>query len=98
MYRTTLLIIISSCLSLALLAQPGLKGKRLDTTQAILSADTTLAKLVEFRDSLAQVGPSAGDLREPEPADNTLFILLIVGAVIVIVWAGRRAWLRGRKA
>ncbi len=96
MYRITLLLFFSF-LSLFPFAQPGIKGKRLDTTQAILGADTTLTKLVEFRDSLARVGPAAEDLREPMPTDNTLFILLIVGSVIVIVWAGRRAWLRGRK-
>ena len=75
-------------------AQPRIKGKKLDTTQAVLGTDTTLSKLVELKDSLTKIGPKSDLLKEAEPADNTGMFLLILVAVLVIVWAGRRAWKR----
>jgi hypothetical protein len=46
---------------------------------------------------VAAVGPAKQDLREPEPTEKTGLILLILGMVTLIVWAGRRAWLRQHK-
>lgn len=90
--------ILFSCLIAASLeVQPRFKGKRLDTTQTVLGNDTTLKKLIEFKDSLAAVGPAQEGPREAKAADSSWMILLIVGASLLIVWAGRRAWLRQRR-
>ncbi|MBM3432555.1 MAG: hypothetical protein FJX92_06095 [Bacteroidetes bacterium] len=96
---TRILFLVVYCLTLSYfsLAQPGLKGKRLDTSVVILGKDTTLTKLVKFKDSVARLEPKRQDLREPKEADDGFYALLIAGAVVVIVWAGRRAWLRSRK-
>jgi hypothetical protein len=77
--------------------QPRFKGKRSDTTQTVLGDDTTIKKLIQFKDSIATVGPDTEGPRAPAPADSTGLVLLIVGSVLVIVWAGRRAWMRQRK-
>lgn len=78
-------------------AQPRFKGKRLDTTKVVLGNDTTLKKLIEFKDSLATIGPAEEAPRAPESPDTTWMAALIIGSMILIAWAGRRAWLRQRK-
>lgn len=78
-------------------AQPRIKGKRLDTTQTVLGADSTLIKLVEFKDSVTSLGPAETDLRAPEEVDMTWLTLLVLSSVFVIVWAGRRAWRRRKR-
>lgn len=80
--------------SLLVFAQPRFKGKMSDTTQTVLGDDTTIKKLIQFKDSVTKVGPGSDALREATESDNTALVLLIVGAVLVIVWAGRRAWKR----
>ena len=84
--------------SLRTAAQPRIKGKRLDTTQTVLGDDSTVKKLTAFKDSLAKVGPESEGPRKEEESDPTVLIVLIVGSVLVIIWAGRRAWLRQRKS
>jgi hypothetical protein len=78
-------------------AQPRFKGKRLDTSQAVLANDSTLEKLIQFKDSLESVGPAAEGPRPGKKSDSTGTILLVVGLAGLVVWAGRRAWLRRRK-
>ena len=78
-------------------AQPRFKGKRLDTTQAVLGTDSDITKLVKFKDSVAAVGPDTSTLREEEPREQTGMILLILAMLTLIAWAGRRAWLRQHK-
>ena len=90
-------LLLSSVIFSSVEAQPRFKGKRLDTTQAVLGNDTTLKKLIEFKDSLATLGPAQEGPRQPESVDSLWMIVLIVGATLLIVWAGRRAWLRQRK-
>jgi hypothetical protein len=89
-----LFLIIAAAMIQVIQAQPRIKGKRLDTTQSVLGADTTLTRLVEFKDSITKIGPSSDLLKESEESDNTVMILLIVGSLLVITWAGRRAWMR----
>lgn len=88
------ILLIAGWSVLPLQSQPRIKGKKLDTTQGILGTDTHLTKLVEFKDSINQIAPKSDLLKEPREADQTGLILLIVGAVGVILWAGRRAWKR----
>lgn len=98
MFRLSFLILlIWGALFQAVQAQPRIKGKKLDSSQSVLGTDTTLNKLVEFKDSLTQIGPKSDLLKEAEKADNTGLFLLIVGSLLVIVWAGRRAWKRRRQ-
>jgi hypothetical protein len=98
MFRfSVILTLFLSVLLCTVSAQPRFKGKRLDTTQAVLGADSDVTKLIKFKDSVAAVGPAKQDLREPEPTEKTGLILLILGMVTLIVWAGRRAWLRQHK-
>ena len=97
MKRILILVVCYLFLSSVSLAQPGLKGKRLDTSQVVLGKDTTLTKLVKFKDSVSKLEPKRQDLREPEETDDGFYALLIAGAVAVIVWAGRRAWIRSRR-
>lgn len=92
-----LLAVLGSLSFVSVHAQPRFKGKRLDTTQAVLGNDTTLKKLIEFKDSLATVGPAEEGPRPPESPNTTWMTALIVGTVVLIAWAGRRAWLRQRK-
>ncbi|MFM7671656.1 MAG: hypothetical protein ACKO6Q_03555 [Bacteroidota bacterium] len=92
-----LTILCLSLLSVTLWAQPGIKRKKLDTSIAVLKKDCTLTKLVAFKDSLEKVGPQTTDIREPKATDNTWLTLLVVGSVLLIVWAGRRAWMRRRE-
>ena len=91
------LLLLSNLHVIPLESQPRFKGKRLDTTQAVLGNDTTLKKLIEFKDSLTKVGPAEEGSLKPEPPDSTWMGVLIVGAALLIVWTGRRAWLRQRK-
>lgn len=79
-------------------AQPRIKGKRLDTTQPVFGDDTTVKRLLDFKDSLTTVGPKKEDPRELKESDPTSMIILILGSVFVIVWAGRRAWRRRRNS
>jgi hypothetical protein len=92
-----LLLLVVSLSVVSMYAQPRFKGKPLDTTQALLGDDTTLKKLIEFKDSLATVGPAEEGPRPLETSDTTWMIALIIGSVLLIVWAGRRAWLRQRR-
>lgn len=85
-------------ISPSLIAQPRIKGKKFDTTQAVFGDDTTVKKLIEFKDSMAAVGPKTEGPREATESDPTGMIILILGSLIVIIWAGRRAWLRRRNA
>lgn len=92
-----LLLIVIASFFLPVDAQPGFKGKRMDTTQTVLGQDSNLVKVIELRDSFATVGPADEGLREPAKTDSTWMVLLVVAAAILILWAGRRAWLRQRK-
>ncbi len=98
MIRVLFLIVVCTVYAHAVHAQPRIKGKRSDTTIGILADDTTVKKLIEFKDSVTQVRPATEGLRELEESDSTGMVLLIVGSVLLIAWAGRRAWLRQRRS
>jgi hypothetical protein len=84
--------------SIEMTGQSRIKGKRTDTTQTVLSDDTTVKKLIVLKDSMAKIGPESKGPRKPESPDQTGMIVLIIGSLLVIIWAGRRAWLRQRKS
>lgn len=92
-------IVLSVCCLFGVLlldvgAQPRFKGKGSDTAQAVLANDSTLKKLIDLKDSLESVGPASEGPRSGEKSDSTGTILLVIGLAGLIVWAGRRAWLR----
>jgi hypothetical protein len=99
MFRVLILsVFFTAFSSVGLIAQIRMKGKRPDTTQAVLGNDTTLKNLVAFKDSLEKVGPGTEPLKKREEPDTAWPTLLIIGSVLVIAWAGRRAWKRRQNA
>lgn len=95
MFRLFALALLLSLIAAGgVLTQPGIKGRRIDTTQSIFQNDSVMQKLAAFKDSMAKVGP----MRETVPDENvptgSWLALLLVGVVVFIFWVGRRAWLK----